>query len=161
MIDTAKPAPPVIIIVDTTEYTGNFERQLVAWMTGQVGECGVGSNLLDRARSGMSKKLRAFCDYSIVRMPDDSEYPCHRPASIWPDPTTGDYTSVATFFNKELPEDLRDELSDRAHFFGEQYHRDGELGDLYMATFREKPLCIKGVRTILPKKASLISDVLS
>jgi len=31
-----------IFIVDTEKYAGDFERQLTAYCTGQVGDCGVG-----------------------------------------------------------------------------------------------------------------------
>lgn len=31
------------VIVDTNKYAGNFEREMCAYATGQIGECGVGS----------------------------------------------------------------------------------------------------------------------
>jgi len=29
-------------IIDTNEYAGNFEREMCAYCTGQIGDCGVG-----------------------------------------------------------------------------------------------------------------------
>lgn len=86
MLDATQPAPRAIVVVDTEEYSGNFEREMVAWMTGQIGECGVGSRIIEASRLDMSASLRSFCDHHIVRLPDDREYPCRRPASIWPTP---------------------------------------------------------------------------
>ncbi|KKK83825.1 hypothetical protein LCGC14_2789530, partial [marine sediment metagenome] len=31
-----------IFIIDTDSYAGNFEREMCAYITGRVGECGVG-----------------------------------------------------------------------------------------------------------------------
>ena len=36
------PISPYVFIIDTDHYAGNFERQMCAYLTGRVGECGVG-----------------------------------------------------------------------------------------------------------------------
>jgi hypothetical protein len=70
-----------IFIVDTESYAGNFEREMTAYCTGQVGDCGKGE-----------KEARDFCKcYSdlrerfnnvVLQVPD--EHGCHRPTQIWP-----------------------------------------------------------------------------
>lgn len=78
----------LIFIVDTDNHAGNYERDLVAYMSGQVGECEVGReaaaefvkdhpDLYDGDVDGIMFDL-------VARVPD--ERGCHRPATIWPTP---------------------------------------------------------------------------
>jgi hypothetical protein len=39
----------VKIVVDTNKYSGNFEREMCAFATAQIGECGVGAEEVDEA----------------------------------------------------------------------------------------------------------------
>jgi len=66
-------------VVDTDEYAGNFERDLVAYMTGQVGECEVGEECAEKYREAGLKE-----DVYVISQPDD--HGCMRPASIFPNP---------------------------------------------------------------------------
>jgi len=34
-------------IIDTDQYAGNFEREMCAYLTGTVGECGVGDEFAE------------------------------------------------------------------------------------------------------------------
>lgn len=34
-----------ILVADTNQYAGNFERELCAYITGQYGECSVGADI--------------------------------------------------------------------------------------------------------------------
>ena len=65
-------------IIDTSEYSGNFERELCAHLTGQIGECGVGRQFID-------DEIAAKFDGLLMHVPD--EHGCHRPCSIWPTET--------------------------------------------------------------------------
>ena len=74
--------PYCALIVDTENYAGNFEREMCAYATGQIGDCGVG-----RRQAGAAKEeLRhlAWWNEHIVQVPDD--HGTRRPASIWPTP---------------------------------------------------------------------------
>jgi hypothetical protein len=72
-----------LFIVDTEKYAGNFEREMTAYCTGQVGDCEVGE-----------KEAREFCrcypdlderfHKIILQVPD--KHGCHRPTQIWPTP---------------------------------------------------------------------------
>ena len=62
------------IIIDTDEYSGNFEREMCAYCTGQVGECEVGEEeqaVFDETGMGLGiyvsvysqseKRTRRYC----------------------------------------------------------------------------------------------------
>lgn len=70
-----------ILVIDTNMYAGNFEREMVAFMTGQVGECGVGGKAAAAFQDQFPDK--DFEDL-VVSVPD--ERGCCRPASIYPSP---------------------------------------------------------------------------
>jgi hypothetical protein len=40
----------LLFVVDTDTYAGNFEREMCAYITGQVGECEVGEEIAKAAR---------------------------------------------------------------------------------------------------------------
>jgi hypothetical protein len=74
-----------LLVFDTDTYAGNFERPCCAWVTGQVGECGVGEEIRDLAWEEMSEALQEFGeDGSIESVADD--HGCHRPVTLWPTP---------------------------------------------------------------------------
>jgi hypothetical protein len=71
-----------IIVIDTANYAGNFERELCAYVTGQYGECGVGDDLAQQVASEI-RHIGWWNDH-IAHEADDRG--CHRPASIWTTP---------------------------------------------------------------------------
>lgn len=77
------PSSVYIFIVDTNEYAGNFERELTAHCTGQVGECGVGNETAEAFRKQFPEEFKAL-DPLIEQQPDD--HGVMRPASIHPTP---------------------------------------------------------------------------
>jgi hypothetical protein len=102
-----------ILAIDTDTYSGNFERELTAYCTGQIGECEVG----DRERKLFVEDCggeveAAFAD--IVERRGD-EHGCYRPCSIWQPPR---YHSVAIFFAKRPGPDLIDLIQARAREYG-------------------------------------------
>ena len=73
-----------MLIIDTEQYSGNFEREMCAFITGQIGECGVGRELADKY-SHEIKHLDWWEDNSC-HQPDDSGIECMSPVSIVPTP---------------------------------------------------------------------------
>lgn len=71
-----------VIVIDTTSYAGNFERELCAYVTGQYGECGMGDKVARKAAAEI-RHIGWWNDH-IAHEPDDRN--CHRPASIWTTP---------------------------------------------------------------------------
>lgn len=61
------------LIIKTDSYAGNFERELCAWLTGTIGECGVGKELVEPDIEAMFENL-------MYQVTDDHGY--YRPVSI-------------------------------------------------------------------------------
>lgn len=71
-----------LFVVDTDAYSGNFEREMCGYMTGQFGECGVGDEEAQLFEEEVSDEIN-FSEI-IQHIPDENG--CHRPATIWPTP---------------------------------------------------------------------------
>lgn len=110
-------------IVDTNKYAGNFEREMTAYCTGQVGECGVGDDEAERFVEAMNDviydgdPLPEVLDEYIQHRPDDNY--CHRPCAITqsPDGIDESMASVAIYFF-ELPDDIIPIIKKRAYEYG-------------------------------------------
>lgn len=70
----------LLFVVDTDTYAGNFEREMCAFMTGRIGECGVGKKSRRQYRDAGHKPLR-----DLVESHSD-EHGCFRPVTIWATP---------------------------------------------------------------------------
>lgn len=71
-----------IFVVDTEQYSGNFERDLCGYITGTVGDCEVGDDM-----AAIFKEETGYVDESpfhVAQVPD--EHGCCRPCKIWPTP---------------------------------------------------------------------------
>jgi len=73
----------IAFIVDTDEYAGNFERELTAFCTGVIGDCGVGEEHAEAFKRECPEMVKAL-EEIVTTVPDD--HGCARPASIWPTP---------------------------------------------------------------------------
>jgi hypothetical protein len=62
------------LIIKTNSYTGNFERDICAYLTGVVGECEVGDEFVNVLPN------KPDFESNIMQVPDD--HGCHRPVSI-------------------------------------------------------------------------------
>ena len=68
-----------IFTIDTDQYAGNFERDLTAYCTGHIGECGVGA---EKAEIYEDEEKYRF--NNILQKADDHGW--HRPCYIYPTP---------------------------------------------------------------------------
>lgn len=84
-------------IIDTNEYSGNFERELCAFVTGHIGECGVGDEEAEEFLDGGNTKLPYVMDVA-------DEHGCSRPCEIYP--TEGIWNNGMGFHYKESEEEL-------------------------------------------------------
>ncbi len=128
-------------IVDTDSYSGNFEREMGAYLTGQIGDCEVGSDLLglfyeDMKENGTEEYIDLF-DEIVYQKPDENGF--RRPVEIETTPnrvnngmglhldkdsdeakalprTYGAYESVAIFFSVN-PTEHAEFLKKRAYEF--------------------------------------------
>ena len=114
-----------VLVIDTDQYSGSFEREMVAFMTGQIGDCGVGDE-----EAATFVKEHPDMDLEDVVSSQVDEIGCWRPATIWPSPGDDpDYNSVACFLNKLPPEPQLLFLVDRAKKYCDQ-RRDRAGGTL-------------------------------
>ena len=114
------------LIVDTNKYTGNFEREMCAWMTGRTGECGVGDRVAEEARDQMPEELREWAETDVIRYVGDR---CYRPVEICPSPADSRYKGHHNSLKIELEERPSDALfrmlADRASTFKESKKTSG------------------------------------
>src|SRR3989344_3951968 len=81
----ADPGKPdhYLFVIDTEEYAGNFEREMCAYVTGQVGECEVGEEVARMARKKDASFFTRLEDL-VKSIPD--ELGDYSPVSIFPTP---------------------------------------------------------------------------
>jgi hypothetical protein len=60
-----------LLIIDTEKYAGGFEREMCAYTTGQLGECGVGSKEADIFREEVDKEAVEWLDNNIENVSDN------------------------------------------------------------------------------------------
>jgi len=68
------------VIIDTEQYAGNFERDMIAYITGELGECNVGFDMAKQARRELPTATRQWFADNVVHVAD--EHGCVRPAAI-------------------------------------------------------------------------------
>lgn len=76
--------PDFIFIVDTHHYAGSFERAMCAYITGQIGECGVGQLQARMAQAELPRRMLTWFEDNVAQRAD--EHGCDRPCSIWSTP---------------------------------------------------------------------------
>ncbi len=78
-------AAPWIFVVDTDSYAGNFEREMCAYATGLIGNCGVGE---ENATLFLEETDTEEYDNPLeeIRENVQDEHGTHRPCSIWSTP---------------------------------------------------------------------------
>jgi hypothetical protein len=72
-----------VYIIDTTEYAGNFEREMCAYITGMTGDCGVGREFAEMYSQDTGEDESKFYEFVEQRADDNG---CMRPCSIHPTP---------------------------------------------------------------------------
>lgn len=134
MVNPVKQGQPdhYLFVIDTNIYTGNFEREMCAYITGQIGECDVGEENAELAKQEIPELVAQLED--LVELVTD-EHGCARPVSIFPNPRYGNdgdgnhtlltddnreqfswpaYYSVAIFFHSIPDSGLLDIMKERA-----------------------------------------------
>jgi len=149
-----------VVIVDTEQYAGNFERDMVAFITGQVGECEVGEEHAATARYELSAKTLQWFDDNVLQLPD--EHGCRRPANLSPTPgwyNDGNgnhkrlksskaprypaYLSVEMQFHTEPPREIKNVIAERAmRFCAEHRMFDGDPDPLTFVRVRVQTLTV-------------------
>lgn len=68
-------------VIDTDAYAGNFEREMCAYLTGVVGDCGTGH---ETARAFRKQFPDNHFDENVIKYFDDNG--CYRPCEVYPTP---------------------------------------------------------------------------
>jgi len=120
------------VIVRTDSYAGNFERELCAHLTGQIGECEVGEEYVD-------SEVAEIFEEVVNQKPDD--HACYRPVSLGGCNLTEGYNAqdIVIWFSETPDKEQVDLIEERAKTFS----------DIYVAK-REwnKPVKILGIEPI-------------
>ncbi len=132
----------VLLIIDTNLYTGNFEREMCAHITGEIGECMVGEDYiadvddiaeeLDMPVEKVSEIMQWMQDFVVQRYDEG----CYRPCEIYPTEGRSNngngrhydvtpeqpfkwpaYESVAIYLSKEPTKEIFDFIVARAKSF--------------------------------------------
>ncbi len=112
-----------IFVIDTEQYSGNFEREMCAYCTGRYGQCEVGREESKIFEDEVGDPYELF-DFIIERSDDDNG--CMRPVSIWPTPNVEEgqvhYLSVAIFMEKEPTKEQSDLIKNRSIKYAEKHN---------------------------------------
>ena len=73
-----------VFIIDTDSYSGNFNRELCAFVTGQLGECEVGDRETQEFFDSVSSSMFESFETSIERKPNDKGH--YHPSDMYPTP---------------------------------------------------------------------------
>lgn len=103
-----------IIVIDTDAYAGNFERELCAYLTGQIGDCKVGEEFLKT--KDLIKNLEWWED-NISPQEDTEGSEFYRPCTSWKTDEKNFYGSVAIFVEEVPPQEVLDEMINAAQKF--------------------------------------------
>jgi len=82
------PSEEFIFIVDTEQYSGNFEREMCAYMTGCIGHCGAGGEeqqIFNEEMGIDTEQGELDHPFHFVTGRSD-DHGCFRPCTIWPTP---------------------------------------------------------------------------
>lgn len=152
-----------IFIIDTGQYAGNFEREMCAHLTNQVGECGVGDCYIKDVEEIEEEMREEFPEVEGImgtlewieeNISQENEEGCLRPCAIWPTPGRTNngmgahtdiseatpakypaYESVAIFFDELPPPSVLDYMVARSKTF----------------CCRGVQICVTGYRLLLEK----------
>lgn len=134
------------IIFNLNQYTGNYERDFCAFVTGAVGECGVGQEMAElfMKEHPEGTPFYGFSDWTCHESDDRG---CHRPVSIYHDTEVDEkpYDSLIIFLNHApLPEDV-DFMVERAKRFCAERP---EWPEIYGDVKNAPALILKGIKVI-------------
>lgn len=145
------------LIIDTSEYSGNFVRQICGYITAQIGDCNVGEDEAAEAKNELSSNALAWFEANIEqRAEEDADFRCMRPCAFFPTPGrinnghgknhdadgyTGThrypaYESVGIFLSAKPSAEIVRITRTRAEAFAQKYESHGGSGKLRILNVR-------------------------
>lgn len=108
-----------VFVIDTEDYAGNFERDMTAYITGHVGDCQVGEDMVpfykEETGDTNCEKFTNLLEYR----PD--EHGCNRPCSIYPTPGWFNHGMGGHFKDGEEAKALNDYVEQCTRVYGKEY----------------------------------------
>lgn len=99
-----------IFIILTDQYAGNFERELCAYCTGIIGDCGVGADEANKFREDYNEeKVNEMWELLEQRCENES---CARPVSV-----SSPNTALEIYFYNRPTQEVIDIIKERANKF--------------------------------------------
>lgn len=148
-----------LLLIDMNQYSGDFDRQMCAFVTGRTGGCGVGEEIAARVLASVAGALD-WTEEAMLRQAD--EYGIYRPVGITQTPgcvqdyngqgypegevpadvkiVQWSYQSVAISFQRVLSDEELQQLMRRAELFPSD--------ESYLEWNSDEPLVILGYRVI-------------
>lgn len=108
------------IVIKTSEYTGNFEREMCAFLTGIIGECNVGNDMTNLLTEG-----RPDFEHNINQVTDEDG--CYRPVSL----DENDANNLIIFFHSKPTEEQIKWIKDNAAKYDEVRKTHGHMAQYY------------------------------
>lgn len=105
-------------VIDTNRYAGNFEREMTAFLTGHIGDCGVGSEF---PKPDVDE---SFFD-NIKQVPDDNG--TYRPTSCFELKNSNENNAVAIFFETKPSDEQISFMKDRVLKFDNAFKTIGGM----------------------------------
>lgn len=108
-----------IFVIDTQDYAGNFERELTAYITGMVGDCRVGEDMVEYYKEetgdGTCEKFSDLLEYR----PDENG--CARPCAIYPTKGWFNHGMGGHFKDGDEEKALKDYVNQCEKIYGKEY----------------------------------------
>lgn len=125
-----------MFVIDTDSYAGNFERELCAWCTGILGDCGIGDEYADDFILDFPNEQSRFV-YKLAKTSDENGV--RRPVIILSDEDRK-FNSVGILFCEQPSREDIEFIKVRAESFkGSDYQKFKVLG--------YRVLCVETVTT--------------
>lgn len=115
--------PKYGFIIKTNKYAGNFEREICAYITGNVGECGVGSEYARKFKE--EEKIELECYYHTC---DDG---CPRPVEI----LDNDTNSLVIYFEDKPSKKEIELMKRRVILFGKMKKNNIKIIDFRLEKY--------------------------
>jgi hypothetical protein len=138
---------PYIVLINTNQYAGNFERQMTAYCTGVIGECGVGRKEAQLFEEETSEEIQALFEDALEHDAGDSG--CYRPCSMWDTSKKNDWHDVAIFFGEEPTTEQLEVIKQRAVEFANQREYQGKMKINTITVIKRVRTTVDTVLTVL------------
>lgn len=138
-----------ILCLDTDHCAGNFERDLTAYCTGAIGECGVGEDQRDYFFEEVPEKFHKAFEDKIISLPD--EHGCHRPCITVPTPG---WVNIGEGFQHRFPAATLQAWYPAAHSVGILFSPEPDDDEISLITARamkfltERGVALEGLRLL-------------